>query len=213
MKKIGISLGWNCSSAVYEVENKIRQTKIDGYLTCPFDELVSNLPGILLCIKNDFNNFVNEEYLELVQNTDEIKLLNINFNHDGLVFRHKEYKFIFNHEGPSELHLKEKWPGGINHFIDNNYLKFKERYQQRINNFKNYLNDKNNYIIFIIKYAMDDNNTINFHNVIREKYPDLKYECCFLKNNVNDLLNHLLLMGFDKNDEEVKRLQNIQDLR
>ena len=60
---------------------------------------------------------------------------------------------------------------------------------------------------------MDDNNTINFHNVIREKYPDLKYECCFLNNNVNDLLNHLLLMGFDKNDEEVKRLQNIEDLR
>ena len=33
----GISLGWNCSSASYDVNNGYRKCKNDGYKTCPFD--------------------------------------------------------------------------------------------------------------------------------------------------------------------------------
>lgn len=61
MKTIGISLGWNCSPAIAGVSNGIRLSKSNGYLTCPFDEMVSNLPGIIECISDDFkreyNNF------------------------------------------------------------------------------------------------------------------------------------------------------------
>jgi hypothetical protein len=51
MNKVGISLGWNCNSAIYGVNNGIRLEKKDGYKTCPFDEMLSNLPGIIKCIK------------------------------------------------------------------------------------------------------------------------------------------------------------------
>jgi hypothetical protein len=54
MQKIAISLGWNCNSAIYGVENSIRKTKKEGYLTCPFDEMVTNYKGIIECIKDDF---------------------------------------------------------------------------------------------------------------------------------------------------------------
>ena len=43
MNQVGISLGWNCNSASYGVDNGIRKRKIDGYMTCPFDEMVTNI--------------------------------------------------------------------------------------------------------------------------------------------------------------------------
>jgi hypothetical protein len=43
----GISLGWNCSSAVYGVSSGIRNTKQNGYKTCPFDGMITNYKGIV----------------------------------------------------------------------------------------------------------------------------------------------------------------------
>lgn len=43
----------------------------------------------------------------------------------------------------------------------------------------NYLNDQNNYIIFIIQFHYDINpndNLIELRNVLSFKYPNLKYE-------------------------------------
>lgn len=42
MKPIGISLGWNCDAAGYAVKNKLRETKNNGYKTCPFDIMITN---------------------------------------------------------------------------------------------------------------------------------------------------------------------------
>ena len=42
MNNVCISLGWNCHSAVHSVNTGLRSRKIDGYKTCPFDEMVSN---------------------------------------------------------------------------------------------------------------------------------------------------------------------------
>jgi hypothetical protein len=127
--------------------------------------MVSNYNGIVKCIKEDFNNFVDPNYLicsnECIINT--------------------YYNFGFNHESPghADLYIKENWPEGIMHFVNNNYAHFIERYNNRINNFKNYLLDSNNYIYFIFQFVYDINTNDNFYELreaLKIKYPDLKYE-------------------------------------
>ena len=49
-----ISLGWNCSSATYGVQHKLRTTKKNGYKTCPFDEMITNYQGIVQCFLDNF---------------------------------------------------------------------------------------------------------------------------------------------------------------
>ena len=91
------------------------------------------------------------------------------------------YGFGFNHEDGThkQLWLKEKWPGGKDHFIANDFKNFKERYNTRIQSFRNYLNDKNNYIIFLILLKDEEKKDKNFKelkDVLKLKYPNLKYE-------------------------------------
>ena len=85
MNKVGISLGWNCYSAIYGVNNNIRTKKTDGYNTCPFDEMVSNYNGIVKCIEDDFQYFYDENYLSLKELPNEYQINN------------SKYNFWFNH--------------------------------------------------------------------------------------------------------------------
>ena len=163
MPKIAISLGKNCSPAVWGVKNGLRKTKADGYNTCPFDLMVSNYKGVVECIKDDFKYFCDSKYLK------SNSVLNT------------YYGFGFNHEDGThkQLWLKEKWPGGKDHFIANDFKNFKERYNTRIQSFRNYLNDKNNYIIFLILLKDEEKKDKNFKelkDVLKLKYPNLKYE-------------------------------------
>lgn len=164
MKKIGVSLGNVCHSAVWGVNNGLRKSKQDGYNTCPFDLMVSNYKGIVECIKDDFKHFCDPKHLVVKHQ-----------------LQNSYYKFGFNHECPNnkKLFLKQKWPEGNDHFTKNNYKNFKERYNKRIQSFKKYLNDKNNYIIFIIQFKYDkqpDKNLTELRDALKLKYPHLKYE-------------------------------------
>ena len=135
MPKIAISLGWNCNGAIHGVETGIRKTKKEGYLTCPFDELVSNLSGVIKCIDEDFKNFYDENFLSIIQCKGDSP----NFSHikDDKLIRNTYYNFIYNHESPghANLYISQNWKGGINHYIDNNYKEFKNRYIKRISHF------------------------------------------------------------------------------
>ena len=165
MKKIAISLGKNCSSAVWAVRNGLKTiTNLNGSDMCPFDLMVSNYKGIVECIKDDFKYFCDSKYLrsKMLINT--------------------YYKFGFNHEcgEHKKLWVKEKWPNGKDHFIMNNFKYFKERYNRRIQAFRKYLNDKNNYIIFVIKLdnkdKLIDRKLPELRSALKLKYPHLKYE-------------------------------------
>jgi hypothetical protein len=165
MNKIGISLGNACPSAEWAIHNNIRKRKSEGYKTCPFDLMVSNYKGIVQCINNDFEDFCNPDYLVL--------------NNDGLF--NVKYGFGFNHETPghADLYLHENWPEGQNHFINNNYKHFIARYNKRIQSFRDYLDDPNNYIIFIIQFSISVNpndDCKELRNALKNKYPNLKYE-------------------------------------
>jgi len=56
--EIAISLGWNCMPAIKGIHLGLRQTKSNGYKTCPFDIGFTNYEGIILCLKEDFKYFM-----------------------------------------------------------------------------------------------------------------------------------------------------------
>ena len=51
-KKMYISLGWRCESAVRRTQ--IYNLKRPDYNTCVFDLMISNLNGVIKCFENDF---------------------------------------------------------------------------------------------------------------------------------------------------------------
>jgi esterase/lipase len=194
MNKIGISLGWNCNGAIYGVQTGIRKKKEEGYLTCPFDEMVTNLSGIIKCFEEDFINFYNPDYLDLVE-----------YKGDNLI-RNKYYNFIYNHESPghANLYITQNWKGGINHYINNNYEQFKNRYKRRIDNLLNYLNNTENYIIFILHgYTSENKNIQKLNNVLQNKFPNLKYEFFILEVHYDKtvIYEHYNLMGVSNTDD------------
>ena len=195
MKRIGISLGWNCASAIYGVENNIRDTKQNGYLTCPFDEMLKSLSGLMKCINEDFKYFHDENHLIISNHSGENLIYNTRYN------------FMFNHESPghANLYITQNWPGGINHYIDNNYEKFKERYAKRINNFFNYINDPNNHIIFIINgYNPMSKNIFKLRELLNTKYPHLSYELLFAPANCDKwfMITHYKILGIHEDNIE-----------
>jgi len=198
-----ISLGWNCESAIYGIKHGLRKPKNKGYNTCVFDLMVSNYPGIILCLQNDFKDFLNPTYITTKIIGNEI-----------IIF-HTKYKFWFNHESPehANLYKSQNWKNGKYHFIKNNFEKFIERYKKRIQNFKKYINS-GKYIYFIIERfnTKSEDDIPELIKVIKYKYPHLKYEFIFIPHLYNSLHTieyihiHLLEMGFTENDKEIKRL-------
>lgn len=130
-KFTGISLGFNCNSAVRGVEWGLRQRRKDGYKTCPFDACVTNLKGVIQCLRDDFKFFTNPAYLQVIQG----------FQGPEKLIYNSYYKFFFNHESPghANLYISEKWPGGKEHFINDNFKKFIKRYNERISSFREYI--------------------------------------------------------------------------
>ena len=161
---VGISLGRTCLPATWGTHNNIRKRKEQGYNTCPFDLMGSHYIGIVKCIKEDFMNFTNPEYL----------------TYNGHRILNTYYNFSFNHETPghADLYVTEKWSEGTNHFINNNFANLIKRYDERIKNFRNYLSNRKNFIRFIIQF----NNVTETHDDCKElrealklKYPELNY--------------------------------------
>lgn len=208
MKTVGISLGFNCDSATYGVAHNYRTTKSNGYKTCPFDLMVTNYQGIIDCINDDFKYFTDSNYIEIIKSTSQ-KIFVTNNTQDNLIY-HNKYKFIFNHESPghANLYLTEKWANGIEHYTINNYEKFIEKYNNRINNFRYYIN--NDYFInFIItRYNTEKISDIPLlHYTISTKYPNLKFN--FVFNNYKDnlwILEHYILLKIEETTDEYQRL-------
>ena len=170
MNITGISFGWNCHPAGYGISNGLRATKSNGYQTCPFDEMVTNLPGVLKCIEDDFKYFMDSDYLKIIEAP---------FTTGGIVQGERlvhniKYNFFFNHESPGHagLYLSQNWQGGINHYIDNNFALLKERYNRRVNNFRNYINSGDKIAFIVARYSTD---FTQFHEVISKTYPTLQY--------------------------------------
>jgi hypothetical protein len=170
---IGISLGKDCLPASWGVRNGYRATKAQKYMTCPFDLMVSHYDGMVKCIVENFKNFTNPASLAMVNG----------------VLKNTYYNFTFNHEMPyhANLYKIEKWPGGANHFINNNYAHFIARYNNRIKNFRLYLANPNNRITFIL-FLHNTNILTNNCQKLREalllRYPNLIYRILVIQGAV-----------------------------
>jgi hypothetical protein len=188
MEHTGISLGWNCHSASHGVKIGLRATKDTAYNTCPFDEAFTNYDGIIACIRDDFKHFME---LELIDIPDDSEFLS-NETH----IYNRQYKFIFNHESPNYWY-KQHWSGGKGHFIDNDYALFKERYNRRITNFRNYLSS-GNHINFIITKQNPNLDALN--QVLLEKYPKLSYRIhrLDLSGPTSDYDTYIKRMGYER---------------
>ena len=171
MNTVGISLGWNCGPAGAGLSSGLRASKADGYKTCPFDEMVTNLPGIVECLRDDFKYFTDSKHLALVEAP---------FSSGGVVkgerlIHNTKYNFFFNHESPDHagLYISQNWQGGMYHYMDNDYKLFKERYNRRVSNFRNYLNSGST-IAFIVARFSEDYTQLD--KALSEVYPNLKYD-------------------------------------
>ena len=152
--KVGISLGWRCGAAEIGVKMNERDTKVDGYKTCPFDIGVTNYIGICNCLEDDFKYYLDDKYLILRKEPPMKAILGDNQTDDQMWIYNSYYNFAFNHESPghAKLYESEKWEGGINHFVNNNFEKFKERYQKRIDNFRYYIKNASHINFLILRY-------------------------------------------------------------
>lgn len=188
-KPIGISLGFNCQAAVDGVKLGLRPQRKHGYKTCPFDLCVTNYNGIIECLRDDFRDLANPEFLELRR---------VPFPPPpGKDWEHwiynKKYKFFFNHESPYHGNLceVERWSGGQEHFVRNNFEMFVKRYNRRVQNIKRYL-EKSKDIIFII--CKDSCDTSELEDVLEQKYPNMRYRFC--KLNIQDKAGYQRYMTF-----------------
>jgi hypothetical protein len=198
MNEVGISLGYNCYPASNGVQLGIRKTKNNGYNTCPFDEMWTNFPGLLQCLNDNFYYFCDPTYLSVTSTI-----------HGPMIYNSK-YKFVFNHESPghADLYISQKWEGGINHFVDNNFEKFIARYNQRIESFRNYLLDKRNFITFILLRYKTSPACLNLLNSAIRKYREINYKILLCDANKEEAKFGLTLSLFDENDEEFIRLND-----
>jgi len=198
MSTIGISLGFDCQPAQWGVEKGLRGRRSEGYLTCPFDLMVTNYPGVVECIRDDFRYLTDSNYLELHVGSTETTIYNT------------KYKFAFNHESPghADLYKKEEWPNGKEHFVVDDFKYLKERYNRRVSNFRNYINSRNPIMFILNRYntrAITD--VPELKNVLAEKYPNLKYRVAFIcPHSLEYMERHIRSMGFTDNDEEIKNL-------
>lgn len=202
MNKIGISLGMTCDAAVWGINNDLRERKINGYKTCPFDEMLSNYPGVVECLKDDFKYFCDTNYLTIVDTTD------------GPFIFNSKYKFAFNHESPGHdnLHIKQQWNEGINHFINNNFTNFIERYNKRINSFREYLANPNNYINFLIeRYNTFKVDLWELKDALLLHYPNLKFNFNIIFIDNISARKVLQTLQFSDEDEEINRLDYWMD--
>lgn len=194
--RIAISLGWDCGPATYAVNKKLRETKNNGYMTCPFDLMITNYDGIVECIKDDFQYLCDPRYIELKTVQKDCQYLSL--KKDDKIIVNTKYNFIFNHESPNHgnLYLHENWPKGTYHFVLNNFEEFINRYKKRIQNFKNYIHSNNRIMFIFSKINNNLDSCKELCDVIKLKYPNLDYSCLFLEETRHDIFNEYMMFDF-----------------
>lgn len=191
-----ISLGWDCGPASFAVNSNLRLTKKQGYMTCPFDLMISNYKGIVDCFNDNFKYFYDIEYIKLKTIKRDCQFLD--FKKGDKVIVNTKYNFIFNHESPNHglLYIHENWSKGNYHYCLNNFEEFIIRYKNRVQNLQNYLNSEKK-ITFINSKI---NNTIDNCNelvlAIKNIYPNLDFDFHFLEEERHGIYNESIELDF-----------------
>ena len=162
-----ISLGWNCQPRTYLTKNELIPNKKHGRKSMVFDLTIHHTKGLIEVLKSNFTDyFENIEY-------GFYEPFGLNY------WQNKKYDFVYNHDGA---------------FKENDFEKLKERYQPRIDNFKEVLgSDK--FLFFV--HNLDETSGIEEIKKLHEVLKDLRGEKPFklliwstfkdLENNVENV--------------------------
>lgn len=161
---IFISLGYNCDPRIF-LKEKLEMSKNNGYLSCPFD----------LCITPSFQTLVNILQSDFCVFFDDIQCIDWgNADGDrshagpGNMAISNNCGMIFNHEGGGHSHLFEVGKNNDYYFTENNFARFKERYNKRIENFRNYCRNANS--VTFVHCGYPDFCESIIKKIIQEKY-------------------------------------------
>lgn len=192
MKRNVISLGWNCGPSVMTVDKGLRPRKADGYKTCPFDYMITNYDGLVECIRDDFKYFCDTDYLKIVEFPHVFNALNFN-GHKIIV--NTKYNFVFNHEsgGHGELWKSENWPCQ-DFFEKDNFREFCNRYNRRIENFRNYVNSENGVTFYISKVNNSKETNVELDKAFRTTYPNADIDFFFMEETYHQHFNEGLYL-------------------
>jgi hypothetical protein len=156
--------------------------------------MVSNYPGMIQCLYDDFKYFTDPEYLTLIDISGE------------QIIHNTRYKFNFNHESPghANLYIDEDWPQGKTHFVNNNYSNFIYRYNIRISNFRKYLTSGIKINFLMTRPQRDFSKLIECLSIT---YPKLNYKIIHFFSMEDDPLEFFLRchqrMGLSDSDQEI----------
>jgi len=202
-----ISLGYNCSIKIYIKSINDQETHL-------FDWIGSPMWGINKLINDNFDLF----------NIDDYGLIEIFITDapDKYIFSNKKYYFKFIHDLPTGMTLDKT----ILHANKNGelikinyYQQFKSKYERRIERLNTLLNSTNSIVflrleeVLINKKIHDEyinyyskpeiEHVKEFINIIKDKYPNLKFKLIFIStSNKTEILDNLLILH--NIDEDVK---------
>jgi len=156
-----ISLGGDCFPRVSLTKIKIKKDRSQGELSYPFDLSVTPLKNVIDMIWSDFDKF-HEYKLEEVDNEILIELV----NYPGT---------YLNHESPMKDNIFYEQEGSL-YFVKDKYKKLKERYINRIDNFRKILSSEKN-ILFVLHLTgcTSNEDIIRLTKAIEAMYPKLEF--------------------------------------
>ena len=171
MSKVYISIGPNCNPRIY-LKNSFNYSKLTGYKSCPFDLCITQYSSLYDCIETDFKLFFDNLKIIPWGNAEGKRL-----HYDNPHAITNKYGMIFNHEGSSHSHLFNNGKHDDEYYTRDDFKIFKERYSNRILNFRNYLNE---YCEIIFVYSEDNGYDIyKLSDLLYKIYPNKKFT--FLK--------------------------------
>jgi hypothetical protein len=203
---VAISLGLNCYDSSASVALNLRKRKAEGYLTGPFDLILSNYQGMIKCLLEDCAHLTDSSFLELKPVIDVPAVLRREYDGPYIIYNTR-YKFVFPHESHHLRHWREDSAGNISmfeHFVANDFFHFKERYNRRWANFMHYIHSGEP-ILFTLATRLP-RMVHGFDEVLQKKYPHLKYNIGAFKLREEEeehlvVLNyHRTLMGLDESE-------------
>lgn len=144
-----ISLGVDCLPRAMSTKFNFKRTKKQNELTYPFDLAWHDYETTCRLIQNDFDEYTNP--------------LKLYVNSNGHI-AHRDYTIVFNHESDSAEKLLE--------FARDDFFKFRERYDRRVNDFKNVMSTTTEHVVFLLHYKKYP---VELVDTIKERYPQLQF--------------------------------------
>ena len=164
-----ISIGYNCDPRIYFAHG-IGMTKQTGYLSCPFDLCFSPFHSVCSCIEEDFQHFFDDLKLVPGPNAEGDRSL----CGSGELNITNKYGIVFNHESPSHSHLFREGTNEDMYYVKNDFENFKKKYTERICNFRNYIQTRNE-IVFVYNPMPNEKwNSKHLERLLKKTYINKK---------------------------------------